>query len=118
LDTREKIVPAQAVRATGAVLLVVAYFDPLHAVEARRIHELSDDAGTVVVALDDPPDPLLSRRARAELAASLSVVDYVVMDSQAAVRALATARVYDLRAEHSQHRESLARHVQRRQQGG
>jgi hypothetical protein len=67
LDTREKIVSAQSIAAEGAVVLIIGYFDPLHAAETRRLHELIAGADTVVVALDDPDDALLPRVARAEM---------------------------------------------------
>ena len=90
--------------------ILVCYLDPLW---GREVHALRDSAGsgaTVVVAVADPPDPLLPLRARAELAASLSFVDYVIT-GPAAVEG---AEVIDLREQDLACRESLIRHVVQR----
>jgi bifunctional ADP-heptose synthase (sugar kinase/adenylyltransferase) len=114
LDTREKIVPAQSVRAAGRVVLVLGYFDPLHAALAAKLRELRHDADTLIVAVDDPEEPLLPRQARAELVASLAGVDYVVVDPEARFPG---ARLHDLRSEHSVHRNQLSAYILRRHRG-
>jgi hypothetical protein len=114
LDTRQKIVSAPSISENRPIALVVGYFDPLHASQVRSLRELHTAGNTVVVAIDDPPDPLLARRARAELAASLAAVHYVVTDVQSALNTLTTASVHDLRAEHRRCRESISADVVRR----
>ena len=109
--------PPQGIPAAGTVVLIIGYFDPLHAVHARRLQELRSGADTVVVAIDDPADALLSRSARAELVAALNTVDYVVTDMDAAKASLPHARQHDLRPEHDAYRNELALHVVRRQRG-
>jgi bifunctional ADP-heptose synthase (sugar kinase/adenylyltransferase) len=59
------------------------YFDPLLAEHARLLHAASEPDHLMVVLIGDPPEPLLPSRARAELVASLAVVDYVVIDNAA-----------------------------------
>jgi len=85
LDTRDKIihlrageVPDLARRRGRKLKVVVAHFDPLHAAHVRRLNELADGS-CLVIALTDPPSPILSQHARAELAAGLAMVDYVVI---------------------------------------
>lgn len=86
LDTRKKILTAaQAVetvrrlRAEGrSVRFATGWFDPLIAAHARRLEQLRDGAARVMVIVTDPSRPILPARARAELVAALSVVDYVV----------------------------------------
>lgn len=85
MDTRRKIVTleaaaeiAAALRGRGSKLrLVAGYFDVLTAGQVRRLRELSDGQ-TLMAAVLDPPQPILASGARAELAAALSVIDYVV----------------------------------------
>jgi hypothetical protein len=57
---------------------VIGHFDPLLAAHARRLQELAVPGTILVVAVSDPPDPLLPAGARAELVAALAAVDYVV----------------------------------------
>lgn len=84
MDTREKIIHATA----GGILAlprrgrklkaIVTHFDPVYAPHIRRLRELADGSCLVIV-LTSPPAPILSPRARAELAAGLAMVDYVIM---------------------------------------
>ena len=91
MDTRDKIVaPADAPalarerRAAGErVALVSGFFDPLLAAHALRLREIAQASQALFVAIEDPPQPLLEARARAELVAGLRVVDYVVLAGQA-----------------------------------
>ncbi len=66
---------------------VSGFFDPMLASHAARLEELSADR-TVVVALADPPDPLLPALSRAQLLSGLRAVSAVVLpgDSVAAGR--------------------------------
>jgi glycerol-3-phosphate cytidylyltransferase-like family protein len=83
LDTREKIIDLAA--ATGIAAgwrgrgvrwkFLAGYFDVLTPAHVRGLPV----GGALMAAVLDPPDPLLPARARAELAASLRMVDYVVL---------------------------------------
>ena len=92
MDTREnRRCPEAARLAAEGATVVSGYFDPLLASHARRLAGLKRGA-KLMVADRDPPQPILPARARAELVASLRVVDYVV-------EAGATASGADVRLE-------------------
>jgi glycerol-3-phosphate cytidylyltransferase-like family protein len=111
VDTRTKIVPpAEASRlAASGVTVVSGYFDPLLAAHADRLHELKHAGTPLLVAIADPPHAILPARARAELVASLAVVDYVAesLDGLAAQTHLET--------EDARRLEDLIAHVHARQ---
>ena len=79
MDTRTKIVTAaEAVRLAEAGATVVSgYFDPLIASQALQLSELKRDGKPLLVLIATPEHPILPPRARAELVASLKVVDHV-----------------------------------------
>ena len=83
MDTRNKILtPAAALETLRGrpVVAVTAYFDVLRAEHAdglRRLREAAPDAALVALVLPCA-EALLTLRARAELAAALAVIDYVV----------------------------------------
>jgi len=85
MDTRHKIIqPERAVALSGdlrsnGVRVVTGYFDVIVAEHVRRLLEIKNGSGTLLVVVLDPPEPVLSRRARAELVAALRMVDYVVL---------------------------------------
>ena len=82
MDTRTKIIPLPELteRLQGrAARRVSGHFDPLLAEHVRRLSERREPGQVLVVEVTDPPQPLLAQRARAELVAALSMVDYVVM---------------------------------------
>ncbi|MBZ5595320.1 MAG: hypothetical protein LAP39_24010 [Acidobacteriia bacterium] len=94
MDTRHKIIePERAIalskdlRAKG-VRIVTGYFDVIVAEHVRRLLEIKNGSGALVVVVLDPPDPVLSLRARAELVAALRMVDYVVPAGEPAAREL------------------------------
>lgn len=92
--------------------LLVGYFDPLDAAAIRKLGEKCAPGHQVVVVLDDPPDSLLNRRARMELAASLACVSAVISeDPDSAVRLLGAQAVTDLRESDSERRSTLEQHV-------
>lgn len=103
LDTRQKIRPAssiphlQQVFSSDETLLVRTAMDPLTLAHARRLAELAAATGrSIVVLLEDPPQPLLPQDARAELAAALACVSVVVTGLDAARLAeLPAGRVID-----------------------
>ena len=79
MDTRSKIVTlAEAPR--GAVL-VAGIFDVLRAWHARQLHQIRGQASglPVVAVVLSQPGAVLDVAARARMAASLRMVDYVVI---------------------------------------
>jgi len=90
--------------------VVSGYFDPLLAWHARRLGEVKTRAPLIVV-IENPPHPILPARARAELVASLAIVDYVIECS--------SGIAVDVRLETEDAREfqRLVAHVHARQQG-
>ena len=90
MDTRQKILtPTQAVetvrrlRAEGrSVRFATGWFDPLLAAHALRLEQLRGGAARVMAIVTDPSVPILPSRARAELVAALSVVDFVVLSEE------------------------------------
>jgi hypothetical protein len=110
LDTRTKIVEPRSIPRDRPVRILVCHLDPLWADTAAALREQAGSGATVVVAVTDPPEPLLPLRARAELAASLYFVDYVVTELDPP----ADAEVVDLRTQDLERRQGLVRHVLRR----
>ncbi len=114
MDTRTKIVSlveAQRLAASKAVV-VSGYFDPLIASHSERLRGLKQDGKSLLVVISDPPDPILPRRARAELVAGLAAVDYVteeIGELKPDVR---------LEKEDEERFEQLVEHVHKRQQAG
>ena len=53
-------------------------FDPMLAAHAKRVAEMKPEGAVLVAVVGEPERPLMGARARAELAASLGAVDYVV----------------------------------------
>ena len=80
MDTREKIVPLDTLPSTLTVtdwVVVVGLFDPLTAVEARRLARLRSDNRKLLAIVLDSEDALLPVGARAELVAALRDVNLV-----------------------------------------
>ncbi|MGJ5816827.1 hypothetical protein [Paludibaculum fermentans] len=79
MDSRLKIVlPAEL---PSGVRLVSGYFDPLLTVHAAWLAEARGVSDKLAVVVKDPPVPILSTRARAELVAALKVVDFVLLEA-------------------------------------
>jgi hypothetical protein len=79
VDTRGKIVGAREaanIAARGATV-VSGYFDPLIAWHARWLAGFKKPGRPMLVLIGTPENPILPAAARAELAASLRVVDHV-----------------------------------------
>jgi bifunctional ADP-heptose synthase (sugar kinase/adenylyltransferase) len=96
MDTRDKIIPLDQVpelvaglRArNSAVRIITGYFDVLVPEHIRRLREIADGDGVILVVIVDPPEPVLPGRARAELVAALAMVDYVIPAGEQAAQAL------------------------------
>jgi|SRR5579862_2531392 len=123
MDTREKII--SLARATeiareqrDRLTLVTGYFDVLRTGHIERLRQLAEAGKGLMVAILDPPEPILSQRARSELVAALAMVDYVVPAGQDGLQdllnefpagAIAREEVSDL-----PRTQELTAHVQRR----
>jgi bifunctional ADP-heptose synthase (sugar kinase/adenylyltransferase) len=90
LDTRTKIVPLDEIREclqNRAACWISGHFDPLLAEHIVRLAEAREPGRLLVVEVTNPAQPLLAQRARAELVAALSMVDFVVLGEKEAVGA-------------------------------
>ena len=114
MDTRSKIVDAAAGRrlVQSGAIVVSGCFDPLTAAHARRLAELKREGAPLVVLIAQSPDEILPARARAELVASLAVVDGVVEFADGIPPAVR------LEQEDQAWRAALVAHVHARQGGG
>lgn len=112
MDTRTKIIDsAEAARVAQAGATVVSgYFDPLVASHADRLSGLKRDGAPLLVLIATPTNAILPARARAELVAGLTIVDYVC-DSPDGI----AAQIH-LEKEDGARLEKLIAHVHARQQ--
>lgn len=87
MDSRAKIVSGPEGQARLAALnalkpglcVLQGHFDPLLAWHVERVEEARAKADALAVVILDPPEPILSARARAELVAALRAVDLVLI---------------------------------------
>jgi len=82
LDTRTKIVALHEIEErleSRAASWISGHFDPLLAEHVRRLAAARTPGRPLVVEVTNPRQPLLAQRARAELVAALSMVDFVVL---------------------------------------
>jgi hypothetical protein len=121
MNTREKIVHPSALNGRR-VTLVAAYFDPLLDWHAERLTSIRPAAETLAALVLPLEDELLPQRARAELAAALRVIDYVLIApgsdrnaSEDLIRAMNPAQVFRLDDEDLRRRAELIAHVRSRQ---
>jgi glycerol-3-phosphate cytidylyltransferase-like family protein len=87
LDTRSKIVSPHQAREQmrdRPACWVAGDFDPLLAEHVRRLREHFASGRLLIVEVTNPAKPLLPQRARAELVAALTMVDFVVLGNGAA----------------------------------
>ena len=119
MDTRSKIVNADA--APRAATVVTGTFDVMRADDARELSAIRGrtPARPLVVVILPLPGAPLPERARAELAAALRVVDYVLVTDDghpdALLAALEPAELVRLEAVHADRMRQLKEHVHRRQ---
>ena len=97
--------------------MIAAHFDVLTPDHVRRLRDLSGKRPLMVAVLD-PPDPLLPSRARAELAASLGIVDYVLLLNGAgldrAIEQIQPSEVIHDEMDDRRRSQALIEHVHRR----
>src|SRR5437763_14258461 len=79
MDTRTKISRTCFSLSHPKVRIVTGHFDPLLPAHARYLKNVSEPDQLLIVAMTNPPHPLLPQTARAELVAALPAVDYVVI---------------------------------------
>lgn len=81
MDTRSKILdaPAAARLIQSGATVVAGYFDPLIAWHARWLAMFKKPDRPLLILIADPERPILPAAARAELVASLRVVDGVAL---------------------------------------
>jgi hypothetical protein len=118
VDTREKIVPLEELRrrmGTGEWRAVVGLFDPLTALQATRVTEISDGDGELAAIVLDEPDTLLTVEARAALVAGLRRVRLVSIARRDEWRqALGQAKIFEDRT----HSDEFVKFVFDRQNRG
>ena len=119
-DTRPKIVSVAAFLAYAAahpaLPVVAVLLDPLYGPHVRRLVEIAGDRALLVM-VESPTAPLLDARARAELAASLAMVECVTIvdaNASAMLHAQLGSRIVDERAADATRYNNLAMHVRQR----
>lgn len=128
MDTRLKIVTldravelAAALRADGRRLRIVSgYFDILQPAIVRAVEQLAGPGIALLALVLDPPRPVTSSNARAELAAALRVIDYVLSsdsDPAGVVERLQPAEWIRQESAHAASTERLIEHVVQRHTG-
>jgi bifunctional ADP-heptose synthase (sugar kinase/adenylyltransferase) len=118
MDTRNKILTvAAALELRPPVALATGHFDVLRAEDARELARVRHHPLLVVVL--PLAGEILTQRARAELVAALSVVDYVVTaddgDLDGLIESLKPAEFVRLEAAEARRASQLIEHVHRRQ---
>lgn len=109
MNTRDKII--------SPAMLVIGTFDPMLAAHSERLADLKKDSGIkLVVAVADPPEPLLDCLARMELAAALRMVDFVMPYAEGLESASPWTAVHNDIALHAQWSADFKEHVRRRSQ--
>jgi len=122
MDTRTKILTLEAARALGdsRPVVVAGYFEILLAEHARLLDEVRrrHPAGPLVAFVMPLSGAILPAGARAEMAAGLRVIDYVVTgddnDLATLVDGLQPAAVVRLEADEERLHRELAQHVRSR----
>jgi hypothetical protein len=118
MDTRSKILTFDAALRLprGEITLVSGYFDALRAAHTRELAKLPRPLLAVVLPRSGE---LLSQAGRAEMAAALRVIDYVVIaenkELDALVETLTPRQVVRMEARDAALVEQLIEHVHRRQ---
>lgn len=123
MDTRTKILTLEAARGLRAPspVVVTGYFDVLRAAHARELEDARrrTAAGTLIAFVLPFDAEILPLRARAEMAAALRVIDYVVTGDERDLATLADSihplAVVRMEADDARRNRELVQHVHRRQ---
>ena len=114
MDTRRKIVAGEA--APAGCTVVTGYFDVLSSADVRELSDLRRPVIAIVLPL---AAELLNQRARAELAAGMRVIDYVLLAGAAGAEPLfdllRPAQIVRLEAAQARRSRELKEHVRNRQ---
>jgi bifunctional ADP-heptose synthase (sugar kinase/adenylyltransferase) len=120
MDTRSKILTADAARAlAGPLAVVTGYFDVLRAEHARELEDIRRRTGArTLLALVLPfSGEVFDIRARARMVAALRVVDYVVIadrpEPDAFLEALRPQTVIHMEAEDARRNREIAERIRR-----
>ena len=114
MDTRTKIlIPEEAAARYPEYAVVLASFDVLTAPRIRSLRELADHSPALIAIVTEIPNSLLSLNARAELAASLAIIDCVVMAGDTSSLLANAVAIHDQRQADSLRTAELMEHVQR-----
>lgn len=115
MDTRSKIITAeQALERVPECGAVLASFDVLTAERIRRLQAIRHDSPSLMAILADVSGSLLNVTARAELAAALSLIDWVVIAEDSTSLTQRAAKVYDEREADARRAADLVRYVHQR----
>ena len=121
MDTRNKILTAEAARALpGPLTVVMGYFDVLRAEHARELASIREEngGGTLLAAVLPFAGEVFDIRARARMVAALRVVDYVLIadepDPGALLAALNPQTVIHLEADDARRNREIRERIQLR----
>ena len=116
MDTRNKIIADPGL--TRDSTWVIGYFDVLRPWHVTMLDRIKGDGKKLTAIILPLPDALLSQRARAELAASLRVIDYVILAEDETAAALLEQiepkELVRLDKDDLQRRDELIEHVHKR----
>jgi bifunctional ADP-heptose synthase (sugar kinase/adenylyltransferase) len=120
VDTRSKILTLAAARSlVRPIIVATGFFDILRAEHVRELLEARRrSAGPLLAIVLPRANEALEQRARAELAAALRVIDYVVAaneaDAEALIDSLRPAAVVRMEAADARRAAQLTEHVRDR----
>ena len=121
MDTRSKISIGQVAGLARPVAAVTGYFDVLRTDDVRELEQIRSDAAakSLVAVVLPKAGEVLPQQARAELAAALRVIDYVVIaddsDPDTLLASLQPDTLVRLEAAHERRTRQLREHVRSRQ---
>jgi len=125
MDTRNKILTAEAARAlAGPLTVVTGYFDLLRAEHARELAAIRQRIGKqALVAVVLPyPGEVFDIHARARMVAALRVIDYVVIadrpEADALLAALHPQAVFHMEAEDARRNREIVDRIRGRHGAG